>query len=160
MKSHFDLRSLIFYTGSIGVVVILFTVATAYGEKNLQAPRRIDGSYPLTMQVPANCLKGKPVNLLLQQSGVFLTGALLPTDASEQATRIAQERPSLSGRWQNDELTLTGHLGRDWTCNDTVKITGSLNQNSLIGTLSLSSVPQPIEFRSDRVAPQPKPEGH
>lgn len=160
MKSHFDLRSLLFYGTAIGFVLILFSAASAYGEKNLQAPRRIDGNYPLKMQVPAECLKSKPVNLLLQQSGVFLTGELLPTDAADQAIRIAQERPSLSGRWSNDELILSGRLGRDWNCNADVKITGKLNQNSLTGTLSLSSVPQPIELRSDRQPPQPKTESH
>jgi hypothetical protein len=156
MKEHFNLRSLVFYATAIGSVAVLFTVTTAYGEKNLQAPRLIDGKYPLTMNVPSECLQTKPLQLFLQQSGVFLTGSLLPTDASEQAVRIARERPSLSGQWRNDQLTLTGQLDRTWECSATVKLDGKLTQETLTGTLSLSSIASPMPFSGSREVIQPE----
>ncbi|MDX2228323.1 MAG: hypothetical protein NW220_01705 [Leptolyngbyaceae cyanobacterium bins.349] len=160
MKEHFSLGSLIFYSCAIGSVVVLFTLTTAYGERNLQAPRRIDGRYPLAMQVPTDCLKGQPVNLLLQQSGVFLTGALLPENASERSQQIALERPSLSGRWGNDQLVLEGNLGREWNCNANVTIAGQISENTLQGTLSLSTIPSAIPVSGDRQPPPPQPESH
>lgn len=159
LKEHFNLRSLAFYATAIGSVVILFTVTTAYGEKNLQAPRLIDGKYSLKMDVPSECLQAKPLQLFLQQSGVFLTGSLLSTDASEQAVRIARERPSLSGQWRNDQLTLTGQLGRTWDCTATIKIDGKLSQETLTGTLSLNSIASPIPFSGDREVIQPEGKG-
>lgn len=160
MKEHFNVRSLIFYATAIGSVVVLFTVTTAYGERNLQAPRPIHGRYPLAMQVPTECLQAKPVYLLLQQSGIFLTGSLLPADASEQVVRIARERPSLSGQWQNDQLTLTGPLGRSWDCVAMVKLEGKLSEDTLKGLLSLSPWPTPIPFTGDREVLQVEKTNH
>jgi len=150
VKEHFNLRSLIFYATAIGLVVALFSGTTAYGEKNLQAPRSIHGRYPLAMQAPNECLQAKPLYLLLQQSGIFLTGSLLAVDAPEQAVRIARERPSLSGRWQNNQLSLTGELGRNWACNATVKIDGQFTEKTLNGTLTLSTLSTPIPFSGNR----------
>lgn len=159
LKEHFNLRSLVFYATAIGSVAVLFTVTTAYGEKNLQAPRLIDGKYPLTMNVPSECLQAKPTHLFLQQSGIFLTGSLLPADATEQSVRIAQDRPSLSGQWRNDQMELTGNLGRAWNCTATVTIQGKLTQETLTGTLSLSEIASPIPFSGDREGIQPEGKG-
>ncbi len=160
MKEHFNLRSLIFYASAIGSVVMLFTVTTAYGEKNLQAPRAIDGRYPLALKSLSDCLQTKPVTLFLQQSGVFLTGSLLPADAADSVIRIARERPPLSGQWRNDQLTLTGNLDRAWNCPATVKIAGTVTAATLQGTLTLSAMPTPIPFTGDREVIQPPTKPH
>lgn len=160
MKDHFSRRSLIFYGCAIASVFTLFSVTSAYGEKHLQAPRRIDGLYPLALKTPIDCFQAKPVTLLLQQSGVFLTASILPVDASEQAVRIAQERPSLTGQWRDDQLTLVGQTGRAWNCTDSLKIDGKFTQDTLNGSLTLRSLAAPIPFSSDRQAPQSKVESH
>ncbi|MBF2026831.1 MAG: hypothetical protein IGS48_08700 [Oscillatoriales cyanobacterium C42_A2020_001] len=153
MKEHFSPKSIVFYGCAIACVTVLFSITTAQGEKKLQAPRRIDGRYPLSLSSPPDCLWAKSVNLLLQQSGVFLTGSLLPSDASEQAVRIAQERPSLSGQWHNDQLMLEGQLGRDWNCQSTVKLEGTVVDHQLNGTLRLSATPDAIAISAQREAP-------
>lgn len=160
MKEHFNLRSLIFYASAIGSVVVLFTVTTAYGEKNLQAPRAIEGRYPLALTSPSDCLQTQPVTLFLQQSGVFLTGSLLPADASDSVIRVARERPPLSGQWRDDQLTLIGNLDRAWNCPATVTIAGTMTASTLQGTLTLSAIAAPIPFTGDREVIQPTPKSH
>lgn len=160
MKDHFSPRSLIFYACAIGSVVILFSAVSAYGEKNLQAPQRIDGQYPLRLKASVPCFASKPIKLLLQQSGIFLTGSILPTDASDSTIRMAQERPALSGHWRNDRLTLEGSPGRSWNCPEPLQITGSVTQGTLNGTLKFSSAPGPIGFTGDRQAPKPNTSSH
>jgi hypothetical protein len=103
MSRLFSTKSLIFYGGSVLAVIALFSAATSYGVANLKAPRKIDGRYLLQAGSLPGCLQGRAIVLSIQQSGVYITGSLLPTDASEQAVRIAEERPSLSGHWENQQ---------------------------------------------------------
>lgn len=159
MTDHFSPRTLIFYACAIGSVVTLFTIATAYGEKNLKAAQPIDGRYPLETQTLPGC-SPQDFYLLIQQSGVFLTGSLVPKDASEQTVRIAQDRPSLTGRWHNPQLTLTGDFGRGSTCQGTVNIAGTIAEDRLNGTLRIGTAPTAIDLSANREPPPPKTEKH
>lgn len=160
LKDHFNLRSLIFYATAIGSVVILFTVTSAYGERHLQAPRPIEGRYSLSMQAPAECFQSQPPHLVLQQSGIFLTGVLVAADASEQTIRTAHKRPALGGQWRNDRMTLAGALDSSWNCPVTVRIDAQVRQDTLNGTLTLSSIAKPIPFSGDRQVIQSESESH
>lgn len=160
MKEHFSPRSILFYGCAIASVVTLFSMTTSYGEKHLQAPRRIDGRYRLSMSAPSECFAAKPVTLLLQQSGVFLTGSLVSNDALKQTARVAQKRPLLAGEWRSDQLWLEGRTGREWNCQNSVKIEGRLTGETLDGTLRLGGVSDAIAISAQREAPQPKSADH
>lgn len=134
--SHFSPKSLAFYGCAIGSVVALFSLTTAYGEAHLQAPEAVDGRYPLTLQSAPACLQGKPLVLAVQQSGIYLTGFLLATDASEQTTKALEQRPSLSGRWENQQFSLAGPLVHLPGCQTRVRIEGLYQQGTLSGKLA------------------------
>ncbi|XGV99401.1 MAG: hypothetical protein ACAF41_10750 [Leptolyngbya sp. BL-A-14] len=156
MGNHFNLKSLSFYGGAIAVVVALFSVVTAYGEANLKAAQKIDGRYQIPAQALPGCLKSEQLILLVQQSGIYLTGSLLASETAEALEKRATERPSMTGNWENQRLTLQGDASYLPKCQGDVKIQGTIAQQSLNGTLSLSSAPGEIPFTGTLEAPAPK----
>ncbi|MBW4474614.1 MAG: hypothetical protein KME45_30195 [Stenomitos rutilans HA7619-LM2] len=161
MGKHFSLRSLSFYGGAIVFVVALFSVVTAYGEANLKAAQKIDGRYQISAQDLPGCLKSEQLLLLVQQSGIYLTGALLASDTVDTLEKRATERPSLSGKWENQQLTLHGDASYLPKCKGDINVQGTIAEQSLNGKLSLSSAPGDIPFSAKREATQPKnPQGH
>jgi len=159
MKGHFSSKSLIFYGCAIGSVTLLFSLATAYGEANLKAPYRIDGRYPLLASSLPGCLQAQSVILEVQQSGVFLTGSLLPP-ASEKMVQMARDRPSLHGNWRNQQFTLEGSVRDIPNCQGSVTIQGMIEQDRLKGTLRLSSSANQVPFSAKREAPPAKTQQH
>lgn len=151
MSSHFSPKSLAFYGIAITSVTILFSVVSAYGEKNLQAPRLIDGKFPLMAQALPGCLAAQPLILTVQQSGVYLNGALVTADAPENVLRMAQERPSLTGKWDTQQMLLTGVTNHLPNCQQQVKIQGNVQQDRLSGTVQVGSA-SPVVFVSQREA--------
>lgn len=149
-----------FYGGAIGSVVALFSLTTAYGEANLRAQRSIDGRYPIATSSLPGCLQSKKLVLFVQQSGIYLTGSLLLADAAEETIRVAEERPSLTGQWQNQQFTLDGTIGYLPGCQDGVRMRGAIAQESLNGTLRLNSAPDEIHFSAQREAPKAKSQEH
>jgi hypothetical protein len=171
MSSHFNLKSLVFYGSAIGAVVILFSVVTAYGEAQLKAPIQIKGRYQIAAQDLPGCLKSKQLLLMIEQSGIYLNGSLLPGDAAEKLVKKAEERPSLTGRWSNQQLVLNGPLSQLPNCQSEVNIQGTiegtpqagkLDQATLNGTIRLSSEPTAASFTAKQEpAEQPTQEkGH
>lgn len=132
MKHFFELKSLGFYGGAIASVALIFSLATAYGENHLRAPTPISGRYPLEGQLPG-CLQTRPLLLVIQQSGIYLTGSLLPADGNETRLRAALERPALNGRWDDRQLTLTGTTDAALNCPGNLEIVGAIVQNRLTG---------------------------
>jgi hypothetical protein len=159
MKGHFSPKSLIFYGCAIGSVTLLFSLATAYGEANLKAPDRIDGRYPLSTASLPDCVQAQSLVLNLQQSGLFLTGSLLPTSASEKMVQMADDRPSLTGNWRNQQLTLGGSMRYLPNCQGTVSIQGNVAQQRLQGTLRINNTGE-IPFSATRTAPPTKTQTH
>lgn len=160
MKSHFSLHSLVFYAVAIGSVLLLFSVVSSYGETVLKAPRLIKGRYTLTAEALPGCLQGQPLDLLIQQSGIYLAGALVRRDAPQQTLQTADEHPSLMGRWDNQTLVLQGDLALVPGCHESVmlqaQVTGQLptepgqpatktSQLILTGTLSTHAAPLPFQ---------------
>lgn len=154
MSSHFSLKSLAFYGIAIGSVLTLFSLTTAYGESNLKAPHKIDGRYPINTQLGLSCLAKKPVVLMLQQSGIYLTGSLLLTDAPKQTVEMAAERPSLTGKWDGLQIKMDGSLAYIPGCQEQVTLQGRIAQEALNGTLRFSSTPTTVEVVAPRQAQQ------
>lgn len=98
---HFNSKSLWFYGVMIGSVLLLFRVVTHYGEK-LQAPPDINGRYVSTENLP-----GCPTRFAIdiQQSGIYLSGDLLLSDA---AVPSSEDKPLLKGLWQIGQITMSG----------------------------------------------------
>ncbi|MBD2073452.1 hypothetical protein H6F86_06040 [Phormidium sp. FACHB-592] len=160
MGNHFNLKSLTFYAVAITSVVTLFSVVTAYGEANLKAAQKIDGRYQIPAQDLPGCLKSDQLVLLVQQSGIYLTGSLLAADTIETLGKRATERPSMTGNWENQRLTLQGEASYLPKCQGTVKVQGTIAEQTLTGTLSLSSAPGDIPFTAQYEASQPKAAEH
>ncbi|MBW4579174.1 MAG: hypothetical protein KME42_06340 [Tildeniella nuda ZEHNDER 1965/U140] len=161
MGSHFTLKSLSFYGSAIAFVIILFSVVTTYGEANLKAAEKIDGRYQIPAQDLPGCLKSEQLILLVQQSGIYLTGSLLTADTADTLEKRATERPSMTGNWENQRLTLHGDASYLPKCQGEVKLQGTIAQQSLNGTLNLSATPSDIPFSAKLEAPQPtQSQGH
>ena len=161
MGSHFTLKSLSFYGGTIAFVVILFSMVTAYGEANLKAPQKIDGRYQIPAQALPGCLKSEQLILLVQQSGIYLTGSLLTADTADTLGKRATERPSMTGNWENQRLTLHGNASYLPKCQGEVRMQGTIAQQTLNGTLNFSAAPGDMPFTAKLEVPQLQPaHGH
>jgi len=100
--SHFNLKSLAFYSVMIGSVLVLFNRVSVYGESSLKAPPNISGNYLLESQNLPDCLKSEKLNLAIAQSVIYLTGrfttqnqtiklnGLLENAITDQASRRSQ----------------------------------------------------------------------
>lgn len=137
--SHFNLKSLAFYGTAIGTVIILFSVTTNYGESHIKAPLDIDGRYSISSQTLPDCLNAKPLFLDIRQSGIYLSGALVEAAAKEKVIKAVEQRPPLSGEWNNQKFSLLGSLTHMQECQGKVTISGTIQDRTMTGTLSLNS---------------------
>lgn len=153
--NHFSPKTLTFYGVAIATVVLLFNRVTAYGEANLKALANIEGLYPLKVQNLPSCLKSKSPVLKLSQSGIFLTGSLLEDMNRARAASSSEQRPSLSGQWQNGKLSLSGPISQTACPPDTqMQLNGSINKTRLSGQVSFNG--KPAQFTAQR-APEDQP---
>ena len=166
MKSHFNLKSLAFYGGAIGFVVVLFSVVTAYGEANIKAPPIISGRYRINLQNSSGCQQNEPLILSIQQSGVYLSGSLLSAENNEKTEIPAKEKPSLDGKTFNQSLTLSGSTklpicnNSSLTKSSLVKIEGKVKGETLTGKMNLNQIPQVMEFTAKKEAIAESTEKH
>ncbi len=152
--SHVNVKSLSFYAAAIGAVVVLFTLTTRYGEANIKAPLDINGRYSLASQNLPGCLNGKSLMLDVRQSGVYLSGALVAANASERAIKAIEQRPPLSGEWNNQQFSLAGPLTHIQGCEGRVAIAGTLQEGTMNATLNLNSSPEKIPFTAQKESPE------
>ncbi len=167
--SHFNLKSLTFYGGAIGVVVVLFNVVTAYGKTNLKAPPNIDGRYRLSAQNLPGCLQSDALVLNIKQSGIYLNGSLLPAQTNTHIETLAQEKPSLNGEFKSPNLSVSGSVPWVSSCKNatgeaeasghplSVNIQGVVQGETLTGQITLSSMPSAAEFTAQRETPVEQP---
>jgi len=156
--SHFNFKSLAFYGSAIASVVLLFKVVIDYGQ-NLKAPLPIDGRYRIIAKNLPECLQSDDLVLSIQQSGIYLNGSLLafsknvemPNSVSTSET-IVQPKPSLVGRWKNQELTLSGLVTNLSSCNNKVNLSiqANVNQETMNGQMTLNSTTKPVKFTAQR----------
>lgn len=159
--SHFNLKTLAFYGVAIASVVVLFKVVTAYGETNLKASIQIGGSYRLNAQALPECLKSDSLILTIKQSGTYVFATLLPANSTAQVITSAAQKPSLSGRFNNQQISLSGSLPHLKSCAASasrVKIQGTLDKDILQGQIRLSSNPTTAEFIAAKDPPEEKSE--
>lgn len=153
--SHFSLKSLTFYGVAIGSVTLLFNVVTAYGNSNLKAQPAIDGKYTLDPKMLPKCLKSQAVELVILQSGIYLNGAIVPTTKDDSAPSPRRQKPTLMGRFQNGELSLSGTLPELSACASSpereLNIEGRVVKDILQGQIQLNG--QTIPFQSRRQKP-------
>ncbi|HEY9690839.1 MAG TPA: hypothetical protein V6D15_01405 [Oculatellaceae cyanobacterium] len=152
MSSHFNLKTLSFYAVAIGSVVILFNVVSAYGEANIKAPPVINGNYRLKAKNLPECVNSADLILHIQQSGIYLNGSLLPATNDSHVQTIAEEKPSLNGQLQNQQVQLSGSAPFLNNCNNpTVEMQGTVDDKNLQGTITLSPSYQKVEFIAEKV---------
>ncbi len=165
MMSHFNLKSFTLYSLTIGAVVVLFKVVSAFGETNLKAPPAIGGSYQINAQKLPGCLKLDALVLDIKQSGIYLFGSLLPAKTDVKTATVAEEKPSLNGRYNNQQLILEGPVPWVTQCNRadgsggtiSVKIQGVVKGKTLAGKIALSSTPAAAEFTAQQEEPVEQP---
>ncbi len=164
--NHFNFKSLAFYGVAISSVLLLFKVVTAYGENNLKAPPPVNGRYRLTLaeNLP-NCEKSDTLTLNVEQSGIYLNASVLPAIANVDT----DEKLSLTGILKNQQLNLSGKVGRSILCNiprpqndplnsvtiqmqlmDKANITGQLTIKGIPQTLKFTAVPQKAQEKSQK----------
>ena len=158
----FNLKSIGFYAVAIGSVAVLFKNVTAYGETNLKAPPPIAGGYRFSDENLPGCLKSNTLLLRIQQSGIYLSGSLLPINGNQDSEKTTEEKPSLIGKWQNQKLLLSGSLPHVTACNQSanqgkennnlVTIEGTVEGENLKGKISLSSSSEVVDFTAQKEA--------
>lgn len=162
--SHFSRKSLIFYGVAISSVVLLFNGVARYGTTHLKAPIAIDGNYELRLTPIAQCPQPDPLLLRIQQSGIYVNGALL-NDEGEGTSKGAVVPLTLDGKWRSSKLELQGKVSPLILCGQAVKtvtIVSTLDQDNLVGELTFTGLTDSFAFQGDRlaVADQSSPGGH
>ena len=142
MQNLFSLKWLSFYGTTIAIVIALFSVTTQYGETRLKAPPKIAGRYQIDAKTLPGCLQNKTLVLTIEQSGIYLSGSILETDASMRTETAAKKKPALMGLWSETGISLSGLPDPLQACelqNTTVEIRGRVEQEVLQGEMKLGS---------------------
>ena len=166
---HLNVKLLSFYGISLAIVAVLFKVVTAYGETNLNAPPALAGSYRFEAKNLPECLKSDALVLTIEQSGVYLNGNLRSGGSEGDREKIAEEKPSLVGKWENQGLSLSGAVPNLAGCSDStaigqnssVKLRGILEGDTLKGKISLRDGAAATDFAAQReAAAKPQKQEH
>jgi hypothetical protein len=160
MMNHLSLKSLAFYGIAIGSVSLLFKVVSAYGETKLKAPPAIAGSYRFDAKSLPECLTSDSLVLTIEQSGVYLSGNLRSVSSEAEREKIAEETPSLHGKWETQGLSLSGAVPNLAGCSDStatgqnssVKMRGIVDKETLKGKISLTDKAAATDFTAQKEA--------
>jgi hypothetical protein len=166
--SHFKVKSVVFYGITIGAVVVLFNMVTAYGNANLKAQPKINGRYRINAQNLPDCLSSNTLLLNLEQSGIYLNGSLLSAQQNIHLETLAAEKPSLNGELSYPQLSLSGRVPFVSSCKNKaqqadaaghplfINIQGVVQGKTITGQISLNSTPTTAEFIAQLEAPKEK----
>ncbi|MBD0314643.1 MAG: hypothetical protein ICV86_17895, partial [Microcoleus sp. T3-bin5] len=110
-------------------------------------------------------LKSDSLVLTIEQSGVYLRGNLRSGTSDGDGEKIAEEKPSLLGKWETQGLSLSGAVPNLTGCSDStargqnssVKMRGIVEGESLKGKISLTDKAGATDFMAQKEAP-PKPQ--
>jgi hypothetical protein len=175
---HFNFKSLTFYGIAIGSVLLLFKTVTVYGEKNLQAPPQINSRYRIVLaEKLSSCNKLEPIILNIHQSGIYLNGFLSPANTNTETISFAsQTNQSLTGKYQNQTVSLSGQISSSILCNHTNLETQVntnqknnsrqsislymqlVDQENLIGQITVNGFPKLVKFTAISLQAQEKSE--
>lgn len=115
---HFK-NHLLFYVVAIATVLSLFQLTSAYGEANLEAPPNLNGRY-LSATAPPGCPSDRQFVLTIQQSGIYLNGAIELVQAAQAGQAppapLQPEQLRLIGHWRQQQLNLSGPSPALATC--------------------------------------------
>jgi hypothetical protein len=182
MSKRLQSRLLMFYGGTLVLVLVLFRFATAYGEQHLNAPPNLNGRYLSNESMPG-CPASSRIVLLIQQSGIYLNGSLgleeekaASLQAAEPLEMVAEEKPSLKGRWEQEHIRMSGITSALTPCqpgsagstpaqaSSEVSIQGKITppdaKGTLTGQITVNGNAQPWQFTAQRQAAQPKSKDH
>lgn len=149
--SHFSPKSLSLYGVAIGTVVVVFNIVSAYGEKNLKAPPPVKGFYNLETNNLPECFQSDALGLIIEQSGIYLRGQILPQSAQSSAESLGDTTFSLNGKWSNQQINLSGSLAKFKECQQEIGILQAKWQNNtLTGQLNLPSSNEVINFTAQK----------
>jgi hypothetical protein len=129
-----------FYVITIALVAVLFSAVTSYGEKNLQAPPRLSGSYKIEAGNLPNCLKDKSLLLVIQQSGIYISGDLQSDSDRSESKSVSQDNFPLAGRWQDGKFSIAGAVTQVEGCDRAkqLAISGTPTNKELEGQISFA----------------------
>lgn len=160
MSSHFSFKSLSFYAIAIGSVLLLFNVVTTYGESRLKAPSAIGGRYRLAFanSLPG-CAKPEPLLLVIDQSGVYANGVILPASTTTENPMSAEEKLTLTGSFRDRQLNLSGTVPQSVLCNQSfisrtkaITINSRIEGEKMVGEIAIDAQPQKIQFTAQKQA--------
>jgi hypothetical protein len=149
--SHFDRKSLIFYGVAISSVVGLFSLVSRYGNARLEAPMLIEGNYQLQIEPSASCPEPPPLQLRIQQSGIFVNGALMAASPEAKPAESGNAPLTLDGSWRSPQLDLSGRLSGLEICGQPVgrvAIASTQDGDVFSGELAFAGLPDPLAFNS------------
>jgi hypothetical protein len=161
VSSHFNAKSLTFYAVAIGSVLLLFNVVTAYGEKNLKAPKTIDGHYRLAFARDLPGCPQTPLMLQIDQSGTYVNAAILKPVAKEaQNPMSAEEKPTLTGLFKDRQLTLTGKVANSVLCASSqgggeraIALSSQIEGDNLAGEVTVNGDSAKTPFTAEKEVP-------
>jgi len=160
VSSHFSFKSLSFYAVAIGSVLILFNVVTTYGESKLKAPSAIGGRYRLAFanSLPG-CAKPEPLLLVVDQSGVYANGVILPASTTTENPMSAAEKLTLTGLFKDKQLNLSGTVPQAVLCNQSsasgtkaIAINSRIEGDKMVGEIAQGAQPQKNQFTAQKQA--------
>lgn len=155
--NHLHLKSLTFYGVAICSVLLLFKTVTTYGENNLKAPLSLKENYSLIFgeKLP-DCNQPDTVILNIHQSGVYLNGLFVPANLNSQQISTIKEHPTLTGRYKNQNISLSGQIPNYLLCKNTDAVDKKAQrivnlqmqiekQDNLTGQISISGINKAIK---------------
>ena len=101
--------------------------------------------------------------LEIQQSGIYLNGSLLPSNKTKTPEKIVTEKPSLTGKFSQQKLSMSGAVSHLTSCqNQFLTIQGIVDGNTFKGQINLSSIPKAVNFTAQKeaTAQQIEPKSH
>ena len=154
MANH-RLNHLTFYGIAIGSVLALFKFVSTYGETQIKAPVNVNGVYELQSNNLPSCLAGQPLELDIEQSGVYLFGHLaLNSDK-------APKKIPLSGNLEGNKVVMKGDL--ESICPDAkdpdVILKGEITDKTIVGNLEAQAL-QGNFSGTQKILPEKETGGH
>jgi hypothetical protein len=186
MIGRFHSKFLVFYGVTFLLVILLFQQVTAYGDRSLKAPPKIQGRYVSDQPWPG-CLASTRLVLTLYQSGIYLSGNVSIVDQDQETSLVAsskaahtpeltvsREKPTLTGQWTPQHVMLSGQIPE--LCNRAqastaattpspirVQIQGQITNSTkvtFVGQMSVGPHATAIPLRAEREAIAPNTPTH
>jgi hypothetical protein len=145
--SHFNLKSLTFYSVMIGSVLVLFNIVSVYGESSLKAPPNIAGNYLLENENLPDCLKSEKLSLAIAQSGIYLTGRLTTQNQTIKLNGLLDNASSDPAFRRSQPFSLAGKTDKLGNCpqpadnsSSEIQLQTQFQHKTLVGQMQWSNL--------------------